>query len=53
MAAIGYASLGKPKAVALIKEALQMLTNERDTLERKGLLKDTTIHKVFSPFQRK
>jgi hypothetical protein len=37
MAAIGYAALGKLKAVALIKEALQMLSNERDTLRRKGL----------------
>ena len=37
MAAIGYADLGKPKAVALIKEALQMLSHERDTLMRKGL----------------
>jgi len=31
MAAIGYAALGKPKAVALIKEALRMLSSERDT----------------------
>ena len=50
LAAIGYAALGKPKAVALIKEALQMLSDERDTLQRKGLLKDTTIHEVFRHF---
>ena len=50
MAAIGYAALGKPNAVALIKEALQMLSNERDTLMRNGLLNDTTIHEVFRHF---
>jgi len=50
MAAIGYAALGKPKAVALIKEALQMLSSERDILMRKGLLNDTTIHEVFRHF---
>ena len=49
-AAIGYATLGKPKAVALIKEALQMLNPERGTLSRKGLLADTTIHEVFRHF---
>jgi hypothetical protein len=49
-AAIGYASLGKARAVALIKEALEMLSAERDTLHRKGLLKDTTIHDVFRHF---
>jgi hypothetical protein len=60
MAAIGYADLGKPKAVALIKEALQMLSNERDTLIRKGLNdltllqrtkgQDKAIHEVFRHF---
>ena len=50
VAATGYAALGKPKAVALINEALQMLSNERDTLMRKGLLNDTTIHEVFRHF---
>ena len=50
MAAIGYAALGKPKAVALIVEALRMLSDERDALERKGLLKDSTIHDVFRHF---
>jgi len=50
MAAIGYAALGKPKAVALIKEALQMLSSERDILMRKGLLNDTTIREVFRHF---
>ena len=49
-AASGYAALNKPKAVALIKEALQMLSNERDTLMRKDLLNDTTIHEVFRHF---
>ena len=52
LAAIGYTSLGKLKAVALIREALQMLSKERDTLKRKGLAKpaDTTIHDVFRHF---
>jgi Domain of unknown function (DUF4375) len=50
MAASGYADLGKPKAVALIKEALQMLSNERDTLMRKGLNDKATIHEVFRHF---
>jgi len=50
MAAIGYAALGKPKAVALIVEALRMLSDERDALERKGLLKASTIHDVFRHF---
>ena len=49
-AAIGYASLGKTRAVALIKEALRMLKSERETLSRKGLLNDTTIHEVFRHF---
>src|SRR5215813_1372116 len=43
MAAIGYAALGKPKAVALIKEALRMLSSERDILMRKGLLNLPTM----------
>jgi hypothetical protein len=47
----GYAALGKPKAVALIEEALQMLSKERDTLRRKGLLNaPMIIHKVFRHF---
>jgi hypothetical protein len=46
MAAIGYADLGKPKAVALIKEALQMLSNERDTLMRKGLNDITLLQRT-------
>lgn len=60
MAAIGYADLGKPKAAALIKEALQMLSNERDTLMRKGLNdaallqrtkgQDEAIREVFRHF---
>ncbi len=49
-AASGYAALGKPKAVALIREALQMLSQERETLKRKGLLVDTTIEQVFEHF---
>jgi hypothetical protein len=60
MAAIGYAALGKPKAVALIKEAPQMLSNERDILMRKGIDgfallyrtqgHDKTFHEVFRQF---
>jgi hypothetical protein len=55
-AAIGYAALGKPRASALIEEALQMLSSERDTLKRKGLLMrkladDKAIHEVFSHFK--
>lgn len=50
LAAIGYAALGKPKAVALIREALQMLSKERETLQRKGLLDGTTIEHVFNHF---
>ncbi len=49
-AAIAYATLGKPKSVALIKKAIQMLHAEHDTLSRKGLLSDTTIHDVFRHF---
>ena len=49
-AAVGYAALGKPRAVALIREALGMLGGERECLKRKGLLKDTTIHEVFRHF---
>jgi hypothetical protein len=50
-AAIGYAALGKPKAVALIKEALQMLSNERDSLRRKGLLNKPTLHGLSRHFK--
>ena len=50
MAAIGYADLGKPKAAALIREALQMLSNERDTLMRKGLIDFALLDEVFRHF---
>lgn len=50
LAAIGYAALGKSKSVALIKEAIQMLSGERDALQSKGLLNGTTIQQVFRHF---
>ena len=50
LAAIGYAALGKPKAVALIGEALQMLTEEHEALKEKGLLNRPAIHEVFQHF---
>ncbi|MCE9556111.1 MAG: DMP19 family protein [Planctomycetes bacterium] len=50
LAATGYAALGKPKAVALIREALAMLGKERDTLKCKGLLEGSTIEQVFEHF---
>jgi len=50
LAAIGYAALGKPKAVALIRESLQILQREREMLQKKGLLEQTTIGEVFRHF---
>jgi hypothetical protein len=59
MAAIGYATLGKPKAVALIKEALKMLSNDRNTLMRKGIADIGSLRRAqgdprgLPPFRRK
>jgi len=50
LAAIGYAALGKPKAVQLIREAQALLTNERKVSENKGLLNGAAIGDVFSHF---
>jgi hypothetical protein len=52
MAAAGYAALGKPNAVALIKDALQILSKEREILERKGLLSNPQIklHEISRHF---
>ena len=50
-AAQGYEALGKPKAVALIREAQQLLPEELSTLRDKGLLNETTIEEVFEHFR--
>jgi Domain of unknown function (DUF4375) len=49
-AEIGYAALSKPKAVALIKEAREMLSTERESLRRKGLLGAPNLHAISRHF---
>jgi hypothetical protein len=50
-AAIGYAALGKPKAVRLISDALKMLKSEQRALKRKGLRDKPTLEGVFGHFK--
>jgi len=49
-AAIGYAALGKRKAVQLIRDALALLKGEREDLKEKRLLDGTTIGELFAHF---